>query len=219
MATSAIEALGPLVPGGRVVLLSKGAVDLLDIVIHLLNVAGPAAVSVMSWTIGTREIATLHELVMGGAIRSLRLMIDASFPSRNGAYAEQLRASFSAGCVRLAICHAKVATVVNEGWGFVVLSSANLNRASRIEFYSVEDNRLLATQINDTLQEWFTEPASDQWDVPMAEHTRRFAAWGVTADGPSPAPSGLDADLARFALMPGEESELLASLGGPEALL
>lgn len=179
-APTAREAFGRLVHGGRVVCLSKGAVSLAECVGYVLETTGAADLVLATWTIGAREITTFRDLVAGGSVRSLRLLVDASFPARNAAYAAQLRASFGADCIRLAICHAKVATVVNDRWAVVVLSSANLNRNSRLEFFQIEDNRLLATAINGTLGEWFAEPAADQWDASMSAHKRRFDGWAET---------------------------------------
>jgi hypothetical protein len=179
-APSARLAFGRLVHGGRVVCLSKGAVSLAECVGYVLETSGPADLVLATWTIGAREITVFRDLVAGGSVRSLRLLVDASFPHRNPAYAAQLRASFGADCIRLAVCHAKVATIINARWAVVVLSSANLNRNSRLEFFQIEDNRPLATAINSTLDGWFVEPAAGQWDASRAEHGRRFDAWAET---------------------------------------
>lgn len=176
-ATDARSAFGKLTRGGRVVCLSKGAVSLADTVAYVLATSGPADLTLATWTIGAREIATFRQLLDGGAVRSLRLLVDASFPHRNAAYAAQLRATFGPDCLRLAICHAKIATVINGRWAFVVLSSANLNRNSRLEFFQVEDNRTLATAITATLGEWFEAAAVDQWNDKPIAHRTRFDAW------------------------------------------
>ena len=179
-APSARVAFGRLVHGGRVVCLSKGAIGFGDVVRYLLTVSGPADVLVTSWAIGAKEITAFRALVTDGAIRTLRLLVDASFVQRQPAYTASLRASFGPDCVRLATCHAKIATVVNARWAFAVLSSANLNENRRLEFFQVEDNRRLATAISRTLDGWFAEPAAGQWDASRAEHGRRFDAWAET---------------------------------------
>ena len=175
-ATTAAGALGRLTHGGRVVCLSKGAFGFGDCVRHLLTVSGSADVLLTTWAIGAKEIAAFRALVTDGAIRTLRLLVDASFVQRQPAYTASLRASFGPDCVRLATCHAKLATLVNAQWAFVVLSSANLNENKRLEVFSVEDNRRLATALAMTLDGWFASPAD--WDVSRAEHARRFDAWG-----------------------------------------
>lgn len=179
-APSARVAFGRLAHGARVVCLSKGAFGFGDAVRYLLETAGPADVLLTSWAIGAKEITAFRALVTDGAIRTLRLLVDASFVQRQPAYTARLRASFGPGCVRLATCHSKLATAINDRWAFVVLSSANLNRNSRLEFFQVEDNRRLAKAINSTLGAWFAEPAADDWDASRAEHGRRFDAWAET---------------------------------------
>jgi len=154
-ASSPDVAFGRLESGGRVVCLSKGGVGFADAVAHCLAASGPADVVLATWTIGAREIASCRQLLDSGAVRSLRLLVDVSFPQRHPAYAAQLRSTFGADAVRMAVCHAKIATVVNDRWALTVLSSANLNRNSRLEFFSIEDCRPLATDINTTLDAWF----------------------------------------------------------------
>lgn len=175
-------AFGPLVPGGRTVVLSKGAFGKADVVADILDQTGPADLTLATWTISAREIGAFRDRVASGQILSLRLMVDASFPARNAAYAAKLRASYGADCIRLAVCHAKLAVITNDAWAVVVLSSANLNRNSRLEIFSVEDNRVLADELNRVLGTWFEAPAADQWDVGMSEHGKRLASWGASAD-------------------------------------
>lgn len=179
-ASSARVAFGRIVHGGRIVCLSKGAVSLAECVGYVLETTGPADLTLATWTIGAREITTFRDLVAGGSVRRLQLLVDASFVQRQPAYTASLRASFGPDCVRLVTSHLKVALLVNARWAVVVLSSANLNRNSRLEFFQVEDNRRLATAISGTLGEWFAEPAADQWDASMTAHKRRFDAWGET---------------------------------------
>jgi len=159
--------------------LSKGAISAADAVRYLLATAGPADVLLTTWAIGAREIGAFRDLVADGAIRAFRLLVDASFVQRQPAYTAKLRATFGADCIRLATCHAKLATVVNDRWAFVLLSSANLNDNRRLEVFQVEDNRRLAAAINRTLDRWFRPSAGASWDVSRAEHTRRFDAWGA----------------------------------------
>jgi hypothetical protein len=180
---TASAAFGSLSRGGRVVTLSKGSVSFADAVLYCLALSGPAAVTVSTWTIGAREIGAFRDLVSDGRITSLQVLIDATFPARHPAYAAKLRASFGADCLRLANCHAKIATVINAHWALVVLSSANLNQNRRLEFFNVEDNRALATAITDTLGEWFAE--SLDWDATPAVHRAAFDAWHPE-DTPAP---------------------------------
>ncbi len=176
-ATSAAAVFGPVAKGRRVFALSKGAIGFGDALLWLLQTAGPADLLIATWTIAGREIRALRDLVDGGQVRGLRLLVDDGFVRRQRAYAALLRSMFGPACIRLATCHAKLATVVNAAHALVLKSSANLNRNDRTEFYEVEDNRRLATLINDTLGEWFKTSAPDQFDQPARWHAERFAAW------------------------------------------
>jgi hypothetical protein len=101
-AIDARSAFGRLTRGGRVVCLSKGAVSFADAVRYLLETAGPADVLLTTWAIGAKEIAAFRDLLSNGTIRSLRLLVDASFPNRQPAYTAKLRATFGADAIRLA---------------------------------------------------------------------------------------------------------------------
>ena len=215
-AIDARSAFGRLTRGGRVVCLSKGAVSFADAVRYLLEVAGAADVTLTTWAIGARELTAFRGLVDSGAIRSLRLLVDASFVNRQPAYTAKLRALFGPDCVRLANSHAKLATVVTARRAFVLLSSANLNDNRRLEVFQIEDNRRLAHAINRTLDAWFRQPAGDQWDVSRTEHNRRFEAWGARrADTPA-APASLGAPAAIGAPADGEPA---GAVDAPAGLL
>ena len=178
-ARTALEALGPLAHGAHLFVLSKGAVSAGDVLAWALEQTGDADVLVSTWTISPDEIRALKRLVDSGRIRTFRLLTDFSFGNRHPAYAALLRSTFGTEAIAVTVCHAKVATVSNAAWALVVRSSANLNRNSRTEYHEVSDDRGLADFINETLGAWFPA-AADAWAVPVAEHRRRFDAWGET---------------------------------------
>jgi hypothetical protein len=174
---TALEALGTVPKGGHLFVLSKGAVSAGDVITWALEQTGDADVFVSTWTISPEEIRGLKRLVDSGRIRTFRLLTDFSFGNRHPAYAALLRSTFGPGAVALTVCHAKLATVVNDSWAVVIRSSANLNRNSRTEYHEVSDDRGLADFITETLSGWF--PARpDTWAIPVAEHRRRFDLWG-----------------------------------------
>jgi hypothetical protein len=178
---TALEALGTLPHRGHVFVLSKGSVSAGDVLGWALEHSGPADVLVSTWTISPEEIRGLKRLVESGRIRTFRLLTDFSFGNRHPAYAALLRSTFGPAAIAVTVCHAKVATVINAEWALVIRSSANLNRNSRTEYHEVSDDRGLAEFINATLGAWFPA-APDAWAVPVAEHRRRFEAWGETDD-------------------------------------
>jgi hypothetical protein len=191
-AQTALEALGPLEPGGRLFALSKGAVSAGDVLAWALAQTGPVDALVSTWTISPDEIKALRRTLDAGGIRRLRLLVDFSFRHRHPAYCAELRATFGPESVSLTVCHAKVSTLVNATWGVVIRSSANLNRNSRTEYHEVSDDPALAAFVADTLGQWFP-PAPDLWSLSTAGHKARFAAWGeapgaqVSSNGNLPA--------------------------------
>ena len=134
-ATTALAACGRLRRGGRLFLLSKGAVSAGDVLGWVLARTGASDVLLATWTVGTDGIRALRRLLDSGRIRSLRLLVDPSFASRHPSYCAQVRAAFGVDAIRFAVLHAKICTVVNEAWAVVVRGSANFNENRRLEFF------------------------------------------------------------------------------------
>ena len=187
-ARTGAEAFGVLDPGCEVFCLSKGLLTFGDAVAYMLETSGPADLLLSTWAAAPPEIRGLRRLLDVGAIRSLHLLIDPSFVSRQKAYTALLRATFGAESIRLVNVHAKIAVVENEIWALVLRSSANLNSAVRCEAFDLSCDRALADHIRATLGEWFEAPAAGQWDTRPGEHRRRFEAWHPDA-APSPGPA------------------------------
>lgn len=131
-------------PGGSVFGLTGGHYSLLDLLGALLAKTGPADVRLSTWSTGIRDAENAARLLDAGAIRTLRLYTDGSFPTRQPQYCARIVTLFGADAIRCSNMHAKVATVVNDAWACVVRSSMNLNRNPRFEQFDVDDNRELA---------------------------------------------------------------------------
>ena len=76
----------------------------------------------------------------------------------------QVLGGFS-GVLRLAVVHAKLATIVSDDgrWHIAIESSANLNSAKRIEAHTLSDDPGLVAFIDATIGEWFTGDGADDF--------------------------------------------------------
>lgn len=142
-ATAASRVLGELVPGGRVVGLSWGEFSMLDLIRGALDQIGPAAVTIATWNMESRDVATLARLRDCGLITSLVVLIDRSFTRLHPAPAAAA-ARLLPGCVRESTTHAKFAVLRNEGWNVTIRSSANMNRNRRLEQFDLDDDADIA---------------------------------------------------------------------------
>lgn len=139
-AGAASEAIGTLVPGCRVVGITKGQFSLLDLLRACLDQTGPADVLVSTWTTGIRDAETAAWLLRSGEIRSLQFLTDRSFPTRQPAYALRLVELFGEDAVVCTKTHAKFALIRNERWDLCIRSSMNLNRNPRFEQFDLDDS-------------------------------------------------------------------------------
>lgn len=137
---SAWTALGKLVPGLRLVGLTRGQFSLLDLIRAVLAQTGPADVTISTWTSGIRDAETSAWLLSKGRIRSLRLMLDYGFPRIEPEYALRLVELFGDRCVLLCRTHAKFAIIRNDAWSVCIRSSMNLNRNVRFEQFDLDDD-------------------------------------------------------------------------------
>lgn len=150
---SARAALSGLEPGCEVLLLTYGQFSLVDAIDALLDVTGPADVSITCWTAATFDIALTDRLCDAGRIRSVRWVVDRSFATRHPDYYRQLVARFGVDRVRTTRGHAKLVTIRNETWDLAIRTSMNLNENLRLETLEVSDDAALA----DFIDGWFDE--------------------------------------------------------------
>ena len=141
---SAEETIGQISPGVRICGVTKGQFSLLDLLRAILKQTGPADVQLTTWSSGIRDAQTAYWLLHSGAIRSLRLITDSSFPIRQPQYAAKLLELFGESAIYCSKVHCKVALITNEDWSIVVHSSMNLNRNPRFEQFDLDDDRGLA---------------------------------------------------------------------------
>jgi hypothetical protein len=154
-ATTAAEAIGEIAPGCEIFGLSKGQFSLVDIMRHCLATSGPADVLVSTWTAANADLGFAYELMTNGAIRSMRFVVDFSFPTRQPEYAAALRERFGDDSIRVTKTHAKFVVIRNEQWSLVIRSSMNLNENRRLESFEVSDCPRMADWLEQVVDDLF----------------------------------------------------------------
>ena len=152
---NAERCLGRLMPGERIVGLTKGQFSLLDIIRAVLRQTGPADVRLSTWSTGIRDAETAAWMVRGGDMRSLQLLVDRSFPGRQPQYAARVTELFGDQSIVVTRVHAKVALIAAGDWRIAISSSMNLNRNPRFEQFDLVDD----SRIHDFYGAWFDELA------------------------------------------------------------
>lgn len=153
--SSAIEAIGTLSPGIRLFGMTKGQFSLLDLISAILKQTGPADVIVSTWTTGISDAENARALLEKGDIRSMQLLTDRSFQTRQPQYCRRMVEVFGQEAIRVTRTHAKFALIQNDGWNIVVRSSMNLNKNPRFEQFDLDDDADLYEFLFQHVQEIF----------------------------------------------------------------
>lgn len=140
---SAAEAIGPVVPGLSLFLVTRGQFSMLDILQHVVRELGQAEVSVWTWAIADYEVEAMAALMANDAITGATLVVDRSAEQRSAATIDAWRQRFGVESVRVCKNHAKVARVwtpvINPPVGdliarrVLIRGSMNLNFNPRFE--------------------------------------------------------------------------------------
>jgi hypothetical protein len=135
-------------------ILSRGEVSLADLFDVLLHQTGPAEVAIVTWTIGRREAREVIGWADTGRIKSVKIVLDDSYSSRQPVGWAALRGRFGDNLVTVRN-HAKLLLIENDSWAVNVMTSANLNTNKRQEYFLVRDDPDLAAFNRSWVEELF----------------------------------------------------------------
>jgi len=155
-AQSAAEAIANLERDGcELVGLTRGQFSLTDLLTAVLNKAGPAALSISTWTAASASVQSMLDLLQTGKITSCRWLVDTTFVRRAPALVAEIRRSFGDDAIRVSRVHAKFATITNDEWKVAIRTSANINQNPRMESFELgHDPELCA---------WLEQVMADIW--------------------------------------------------------
>lgn len=126
------SALGVLAQGKDKHFYSKGAFNLVQLVLYLLKQTGPAHLFISSYSIAEESLATLKRYKEQGKILSVRFLIDNRVRTISPKPFDYLVKAFP-GCYRCCALHAKVALVYNEHIRLSVVGSQNATNNPKLE--------------------------------------------------------------------------------------
>ena len=141
---SAAEAIGPVLPGMSVFVLSRGQFSMIDVVQHVIAevVAAsgqPVAVSLWTWCISEYEQEPMAALMANRSILTATLVIDRSAEQRSPTTIQAWRDRFGVESVKVIKNHAKICTVSNDSYRVLIRGSCNLNFNPRTENLDVTE--------------------------------------------------------------------------------
>lgn len=156
---NAAAAIGELTPGMECFILSMGQFSLIDSLIYLVDQIGPCEVDISVWTVAHYDMGKAQMLLEQSAIRSMRWLVDRSFPSRQPSFVRRMRELFGDECIRVTQAHAKFMAIYNETWNLAVRTSMNLNENPRIETLEISDDPTLCGFLRSVVDAVFQEVA------------------------------------------------------------
>lgn len=111
---------------------TRGAFDLVDLVVYVLKQTGAAHVFVSSYGIASDTIRTLKKCVEVGKILSIRFLLDNRVRSISPKPFDAMVRAFP-GNYRLNSVHAKCALVWNDEWHISIIGSQNATHNPKLE--------------------------------------------------------------------------------------
>ena len=177
--SNAAAAIGTLTARCEIYVLTFGQFSLIDALHHLLTQTGPADVTLSTWTASGADLTRAKALTEQAAIRSIRVLVDRSFLTRQPDYCTTLRRLFGDACIRTARSHAKFATIRNDAWQLAVRTSMNLNENPRLENIEISDDPALCGFLESVVSDVFAEQ-------PSGEFAGEFPDLASLPDVPSP---------------------------------
>ncbi len=126
-------------PGHDQYIVTRGQFSVIELLTVLLDKTGPAHVDFSTWTAKKADIGEAFEFLQSGRITGARWLFDLSFKNRQPEFFYKVCDQFGHENVRQCRNHSKLMLVSNETWKLSVLTSANLNKNPRNEFYWIRD--------------------------------------------------------------------------------
>lgn len=111
---------------------SKGAFNLIQLVLYLLKQTGPAHVFISSYSISEESLATLLRYKERGDILSIKFLIDNRVRTISPKPFDYLVTAFP-NCYRCCALHAKVALIWNDEYCLSVVGSQNATHNPKLE--------------------------------------------------------------------------------------
>lgn len=183
---NATDALAEFVDGGRVIGLTKGQFSLIDMINVMLEKIGPADVVISTWSAGLRDSMALNEMRQSGRVRSVMIVLDRSYSTRQSDYAVTVEKAFGKENIRTTNTHAKFVLLNGERNKICIRSSMNLNKNDRCENFDLDDDPDIFDFYMDFVREIFEKTLFDGFVEKRAHVDPVFARLMRGADDTEP---------------------------------
>ncbi len=192
------DAIQGLADGLDVFGFTKGQFSFVDLIDAVLDCTGPAAVTVATWTAAVADASFLGDWCRQGRIKQFRLLIDYSFLTRRGG-AEAVDAviqNFGPDAVRVTRTRAKWGLVAGADAAVAILTSMNLNKNPRFEYFHVTWDPGVVGLLSGLASEIWESPAlAEAAKMRPQQHKNTFGALGAEPASPPATGAGGGSEL------------------------
>lgn len=120
--------------------LTNGSFSLISLIEAILDITGPAEVTISTWSAGLYDAGAVNSLKASGLIKDIRLILDRSFKTRQKGYSLYIQDVFSEEKIRTTNTHSKFVLIKNDEYNVCIRSSMNLNENKRCENFDIDDD-------------------------------------------------------------------------------
>ncbi len=177
------DAIEGLSDGLDVLGFTKGQFSFVDLIDAILDFTGPAKVTVCTWTAAAADASFLGSWCQQGRIKDFRLLIDYSFLTRRGGSdaIDAVLKNFGEDAVRVTRTHAKWGLVSGPDAQIAILTSMNLNKNPRFEYFHATWNPDIVDLLSGLADEVWTGPglAEAIADMRPQDHKDTFEGLGA----------------------------------------
>lgn len=144
------DVLGAIRPGEALHVVSAGEWSAHDMIAHIAEQIGPAALWFMTWSISETGVRGLLQSRAAGHITTIRAVVDWRVLVRNRDATQLCRAQ--ADAYRVAPCHAKVYLLQGPNMHVSIVGSANLTNNPRLECSVITEDREVFAFYRDAIE-------------------------------------------------------------------
>lgn len=130
-----------LIPGCRILGLTRGCFSLIDLIHSVLKKTGSAHVICTTWSAGIKDLHQVDWMKDSEMIRSFQLITDHSYVTRQSKYAATIEEVFGKENIRTSEVHAKFVLIHNENWKVCIRTSMNLNANKTCESFEIDEDQ------------------------------------------------------------------------------
>ena len=154
---------------------TKGQFSVIDLLESMINITGPAALTVSTWTAAKTDVTTVVKFVETGHCTSARWLVDFTFQKRSPELAAHIRDAFGHDAIRVGKNHAKFFMLRNSAWDVVCMTSMNLNFNPRFENFMLRHDKAMCDFHDAILDEIWTKQKPSLASAKAGEFERFFA--------------------------------------------